>query len=94
MIELDANKWLLVKLACEKMAGFATASSRGGRQPSDPGGPLSAAMLHSYRWLADVADHNARLVSAAHDADAASRALASREPLYPQPAPWGLDTQD
>lgn len=64
MIELDSDKWLLVKIACEKMAGTTT----------------DRPMQESYEWLIDVSAHNAKEAQTADDYGISAQELVDREP--------------
>ena len=68
MIELSADKWLLVKVACETMIGSGVVT--------DP------AMHANYEWLIDVAAHNAAETDQTDTFDAAALKLVEREPPY------------
>lgn len=64
MIELDSEKWLAVRIACEMMAST-NASPR---------------LHPIYEWLVLAATHNAHVAMSAEDYAKKAQALLEREP--------------
>jgi hypothetical protein len=64
MIDLDSDKWLAIRIACENMAGII----------ADP------ALNATYAWLILAAEHNAHSALAADNIDREAAKIVAQEP--------------